>query len=236
MRKALSLTVALALPFVLSGCGKTYSYKYKIMISIRDHGEVKTGSNVVSVQESPTFMHGIAPPILCGEATVVRLNNNRFVFALLNGVYREPVRRRPQWYSSPTVIFLARYGLSLDWSAGDDGGIRALPSIRRPITLVSYELPEFVTFKDVNDPTSIVQIDPEHPESALGEGVSFQSVTLETTDEWVTRGEISKVLPWLDWAWLSRWGYREYIDGSEYGKSVHAYKTFQFLNCNRLTE
>jgi hypothetical protein len=85
-------------------------------------------------------------------------------------------------------------------------------------------MPEFVAFKDVADPTTIERVDPEHSELTLGEGVQFESVTLQATDERVTRGRVRSVLPWLSW-------WREYLDGSSLGDQVHGYQSIQFTNC-----
>jgi hypothetical protein len=81
----------------------------------------------------------------------------------------------------------------------------------------------------LQNPTTIRRVDPEHPEWTLGEGVRIEKVTLQVTDEDVTRGGVDPVLPWLN-TWT------EFIDGSKWGEPVHSYRSRDFKNCNRLTE
>jgi len=221
----ISIVLLPLLAFCLAGCGKSYIYKYKITVSIRDHGDLKTASNVVLVKEVSGIDHNPARPVLCGEAVPVPLRNGMVVFALLNGLPYPSVSGQYPWRSSPTWVLLNRLRLPTQWSYEDDTGLLELPKTRESIKLLSYEMPEFVTFDDLAYPTTIKRIDPEHPESSLGEGVRFESVTLQATDERITRGRVKSLLPWLSW-------WREYLDESPQGDQVRGYKSLQFTNCD----
>ncbi|MEQ1710633.1 MAG: hypothetical protein ABL908_04440 [Hyphomicrobium sp.] len=73
------------------------------------------------------------------------------------------------------------------------------------------DLPDLVTFEDVSDPRTVMEVDPAAPEKALGAGVSFGAVTLEITGEPVTTG-IETRLGWLV-------GMNLYLDGQKYRAS-----------------
>ena len=225
LRRIAGLALVSALTLTLAGCGKTYTYKYRITVTVRDHDRLVSASSVVSVEETTSIRHNQARPKLCGEATPVALANGRFVFALLNGLPYDPVLGQYPWRGSPTWILLNRLGLPMQWTKEDDSGIVRLGSPSKTIKLQAYEMPEFVTFKDRNDPETIERVDPEHPVSTLGEGVKFEGVSLEASSDEVTTGNIKPILPWLSSG-------QEYLDGSQSGQSVRAYHSIQFINCN----
>ncbi len=215
------VAVLLAVALSVAGCGKSYSYKYRITVTIRDHGTLKSASGVVRVKEASGIGHGAAPPVLCGEATPIALANGRVLFALLNGLPYDSVSGQFPWRTSPTGVLLKRLGLPTQWSYEDDSGLRRLPDIRTKIALQSYELPEFATFNKASDPTTVQRVDPVNPQAALGNGVEFEEVILQPTDESVTRGRVLPLLPWLD-----SWG--DAIDGTKWGEAVHGYYRIQF--------
>ena len=67
------------------------------------------------------------------------------------------------------------------------------------MTLTGPTLPRLVTFADIDDPTSVVLVDPENSAASFSPGVRLVSVTLEVTEEPVTLGRVEKVLDW----WLT---------------------------------
>jgi hypothetical protein len=67
---------------------------------------------------------------------------------------------------------------------------------RRPLPITTADLPDLVTFADVNDPKSVILVDPTNLSATLGPGVSWRSLTLEATDEPLTK-EIDAHLPWV---------------------------------------
>jgi len=64
------------------------------------------------------------------------------------------------------------------------------------------QAPILVHFRDINDPTSVEQIDPLHPEKTPG--LVFKSLSGELTEEPVTMGAISHYFPW--WEKAKVWG------------------------------
>ena len=57
-------------------------------------------------------------------------------------------------------------------------------------------MPDLVTFDDVNDPKSVIVVDPNNLQATLGPNVTWNEITLESTDEPVSNG-IEQKLPWI---------------------------------------
>jgi hypothetical protein len=71
-----------------------------------------------------------------------------------------------------------------------------------------------VTFADIKDPKTVIEVDPNNLQATLGPGVSWNEITLESTDAPITTGIRAK-LPWIP-AYHNRmldgdtlqWGYK----------------------------
>jgi hypothetical protein len=100
------------------------------------------------------------------------------------------------WGDSPSLV-LADVCLGgaghLDWI---EMAIQFNKRCRLPLSITTRDLPDLVTFADVNDPKSVMLVDPENLAAALGQGVSWRSMTLQVTDEPLTKG-IDEHLPWV---------------------------------------
>ena len=59
-------------------------------------------------------------------------------------------------------------------------------------------LPHFVTFKDMNDPMTVENVDGKDLSKTFGEGVLLKDITLEITTDPITWGNINHYLPWLE--------------------------------------
>jgi len=70
-------------------------------------------------------------------------------------------------------------------------------------------LPDLVTFTDINDPKSVIEVDPNNIQATLGSNLAWNEITLESTDEAVTEG-IEARLPWLGEYYSSM------LDGNRY--------------------
>jgi hypothetical protein len=89
---------------------------------------------------------------------------------------------------------------------------RALLACEARTSLPPADLPDLVTFADINDPKSVIEIDPNDLQATLGSNVTWNEITLESTDEPVSKG-IEKKLTWLP-AYFER---NLRLDGSNYG-------------------
>ena len=56
--------------------------------------------------------------------------------------------------------------------------------------------PMLVTFGNLNDPKSVIRVDPAHLDNTFGPGVQLKRITVQITDQPVTTG-IDRRLPWL---------------------------------------
>ena len=74
--------------------------------------------------------------------------------------------------------------------------ISRLAKTRGPRKITPDELPDLVTFADVNDPSSVIEVDPNDLQATLGQGVTWNEITFEMTDEPITT-RITAKLPWL---------------------------------------
>jgi hypothetical protein len=226
IKRAAACALSSLLILTIAGCGKSYTYKYRITVSVRDHGKLKAASNVVAVKESIGLDRNPGYAVLCGEAVVIPLQDGKYLFALLKGAGQSVVPGKYQWRSGPTGVLLNRLGLETQWSRNDKGLLK-LPVTRTPVDLYYYEMPDFVTFANLRDPITITSVNPENPEPALGNNVHIEKVTLQVTDEKVTRGSVKPLLPWL----VSG---NAFIDGSRLGERVRGYERRHFTNCHRL--
>ncbi|MBZ9794999.1 hypothetical protein [Mesorhizobium sp. ES1-4] len=57
--------------------------------------------------------------------------------------------------------------------------------------------PTLVTFDDLNDPSSVRLVDPDHLDVVFGSGVTLNRITLEITNSRITNGELENVLKWI---------------------------------------
>jgi hypothetical protein len=218
------LALVSILALAIAGCGKTYSYKYRITVAVRDHDRLLKSSNVVLVTEESVGTHAKVARS-CGEASVVKLSNGKYLLALLMGApLDDPDGVRAQWRDAPTNILLHRLKLPTEWSYSDDSGIRKLPDVQDVVQLSPYEMPEFVSFNDVNDPTTVARVDPKNLPLSLGSDVRIEGVSVQVTDEEMTRGHLTSVIPWLHPS-------KDYLDGSRVGGAVKGYHSYQFAQC-----
>jgi hypothetical protein len=84
--------------------------------------------------------------------------------------------------------------------------------MRGPHRISPTDLPDLVTFADINDPKSVIEVDPNDLQATLGRGITRNEITLESTDEPVTKG-IELKLTWLP-AYFEK---NLRLDGSKYG-------------------
>jgi hypothetical protein len=138
---------------------------------------------VIEVRNSeihnPTANFGTgASSEITGEATVVEVLPGRYLFALLDGSagrFATAIRPQNGWISTGEMF----------------GRVQ---NQTEPVTLTGDLIPMLVTFDDINDPTTVQQVDPTNLAATFGTGVSLAAVTLEITEEDVTE---ARILTWL---------------------------------------
>ena len=68
-----------------------------------------------------------------------------------------------------------------DWELFDSIAMWKAKRVR--VDLKVEELPDLVTFKDINEPLSVQMVDPDHLEDTLGPGISWTAMSVEITDD-----------------------------------------------------
>jgi hypothetical protein len=186
-------------------CGEiapSYSYRYRITLTVKDHGQLRKASNVVEITENPPGkwqgcfgFSCLARTKVCGEATALQLSNGNYLLALMNGTGPQP--GKPVWLQGPTLVLLHRLGLPTDWWSKPSGIIHLADSWK-PVVLEDQNMPELVVVRDKDNPLSLSRAArPSYDPAWLGEGIIFDSITLQPTKEAVTKGKIYRILPWL---------------------------------------
>jgi len=196
MKRVLFMVMAVALNFSMSSCASAGGFsnekiRYKMTVTVETPEGVKTGYAVreASRYTEPSILPdqgGTMYNITKGEAVVVDLGQRGVLFALLGG----EVEAR--------TVFKAVTGTS-----------------NIAVELASSQYPKLVNFKDRSDPKTIEVVletepcaDPKtgipHSTTCVkndrfgeiySEGVSLKSITVETTDEPVTKDIVAKFAP-----------------------------------------
>jgi hypothetical protein len=173
----------LLLPLFLAGCWGRYGWHQELRLSIASpHGDVEASTEqAVEAQYWPEWLqiNGFAVDrTLTGEAVVADLGDGRYLFALLagpglaEGVYRD------------LGVWPEVFGEIEDQLGAPP---RDVPRDRWPT---------LVTFADIDDPASVMRVDPDDLAAVFGEGYALRAVTLEITDAPVTTGVVEGVLGW----------------------------------------
>lgn len=213
-RRNACLGLLLTAGAVLFGCGgrATEIYRYRLTLEVETPDGIRRASNVVGIFVSehvfPEHSELIA---VRGEALFLDLAPcPRPLVALLTSEVRDtdsPGGPTQHWGDlSPGIVIDRAFGRDPDWPAilkqlHQKAGSIHYPSYRLlvgrgPREIGPGDLPDLVTFADVNDPMSVEAVDPTDLEASLCPGVRWHKLTLELTDDPVTRG-LDRHLPWL---------------------------------------
>jgi len=168
-------------------------WHYRMTVTIETPEGDKTGSSVREVTGAPNLKLtpescGYCVGLSMGEAVVIELGKRGVMFALLSG-YREGI-------SYGYNVFFRKHQ--------EDNNFKK-------ITLNLQDYPVFVGFKDLKNPKTVkkfinvscegyvtVECVVSKPnEDLFGAGVRIKSVTIERTEDAVTK-QITQYLPWID--------------------------------------
>lgn len=183
--------------FILLGIGvglwlylfPSYSWHQKMTVEVEVDGQLYSGFSVVGVSTTrhPDWLpvEGSYDSKMWGEAVVLELPENRYLFALIQHAI----------YLAPKV-----FQDKMDGSLSESGErwARIISNLREERDIASKDYPLLVTFRDLTDPKTVQKVDPENLAATFGSGVSLKRITLEITDEPVTEGKIGNVLGWLN--------------------------------------
>lgn len=196
-----------ALCFVFAACSltdHTPTYRYRLTVEVDTPEGLKTGSSVIEVDTGggrstmapagSVIMHKLR-----GEAVTVNLGKGQYLFALLRS------KSEGDW-AKQVMFLLTPYVRSSD-GKHFEATFRDMLKRTGEIELPSYfrnrghiknrpARPMLVTFGDVNDPTSVEEVDPDDLADTFGDGFSLKRITVQITDDPVTGG-LEERLEWL---------------------------------------
>jgi hypothetical protein len=194
----LRLAAVIVIGLCLAGCGRSESYRYKLTFAVNTPEGIKKASSVVQVTFWPVsipasgIMHG-----LNGEALYLDLGaGKKPLIAMLTSQLHPKYGKNVRWSrdAGPDDNLLSQlYGPILPDLLDD---VARLARARGTRKIVPNDLPDLVTFADVNDPATVIEVNRNDLQATLGTGVSWNEITLECTDEPITTG-IENKLPWL---------------------------------------
>lgn len=191
MRSHVNLLV-LVLAMLLAGCDDSATVRYRVTVEIQTPQGLRSGSSVWSFKLSrPTL--ALASPYdakFRGEAIAVDLPEGRTLFALISQQeYVPEAQFRDLAPGGPAEDRVA----VLRAIAGHQGLTRQL---RCPETWnggpgredeIRTDCPTLVTFTNPHDPMSVQEVDPGRLSNQFGQGFALRRITVEITDDAVTR-------------------------------------------------
>ena len=187
-RRQMTLALAAgAMAALLSGCGNyaPASYRTKLTVEVQTPNGMRTGSGVLEVTASKnlrlTSEEHAGSGGLRGEAIAVELPEGP-IFALLIPATSD----RANGLGAPITLTLS--GVVPKNVDEYVAAVRKLGKGSHRAELQRREWPMLVRFRDINDPKSVEQVDPET--------VGVRRIRLETTRDAVTTGN-EKQLGWL---------------------------------------
>jgi hypothetical protein len=175
--------------------GYTQRYRYRLTLEVAVGDEVKVGSGVIEVVDRLDFVPGRPlkyTTTFIGEAVHVDLGARGKLFVLVKSAdpFDAGWLASKAFFATPTSASREeheqRFELIKRWAAQ-----------RATAELHPKRLPTLVTFKNIDDPSSVVGVDPEDLTAAFGPGVQLRRASVQLTTDPVTTG-IGQVLPWLD--------------------------------------
>ena len=214
-RKFLGLaSVALFAP-VLAGCTRrSETYRYRLTLSLNTPEGVKTGSVVNEVTHSEVWGPTVGwayPSRHRGQALFVDMGNGRKPLIALMAFHCNYQERCPglssneelqlsTWtFTGPTSV-LANNPQTReedDWTFFK--AITKWNRLKPHLDLKPQEVPDLITFRDINDPLTVELVDPRHLEDKLGAGVSWNTMTLDVLDDSTpVEFNLETKLPWYD--------------------------------------
>src|SRR4051812_5458154 len=189
-REIIACVGSAASAVALGGCGGLFSekYRYRLTVEVETPEGLKTGAGVheqivgksnVDVGDL-SAKRGIRTR---GEAVAVDLPGGETLFALIPDSQVAQAVLDPDWHN--------------DWvESAQRIGSGRIPSGPLPMTAAKPAdrfakptgFPALVRFRDTSDPKTVEDVDPANLATSFGPGFHLRRITLQRTDDAVTRG------------------------------------------------
>jgi hypothetical protein len=197
-RDVIGVLAGVAAATVLGGCGGSsrHKFRFRMTVEVETPEGLKVGSSVMEMSgaSSSLALNGKTVDVnLIGEAVAVDLPGDQTVFMLVTDAPNGGnIMNRIIKTFDPTYPMSERLVALI-------ADLERPSSIRRTAVFVPAQYntyPQFVRFRNVNDPKSVETVDPDDLEKSFGPGVKLKRVVMTVTDAPVTRTLIKR-LPWL---------------------------------------
>jgi hypothetical protein len=200
VKRSVTVLLLLALLLVAGGYGlfaylvPSVTLRYRLTLEADVAGHHAVGSGVIEVTREDNrrlfgSLGGFGAEVR-GQAVILDLDDRGLLFALLRGSRELPENKNHPmnvlFYAFPTLIKPQDYLAAL----------RELKALHPTADLPFDLLPMLVRFRDLSDPASVEQVQPNDLAAAFGPGVELKKATIAITDDPVTTG-IEHKLPWL---------------------------------------
>jgi hypothetical protein len=175
----------------------TYTWNQKLSVTVMTPDGERSGSAITqiiaTVYPNP-LLGNLQSHTVKGEATVVEIGNDKYLFALLSS--------GGQWTATEylaEVTFAQHLPLPIYQGTveGANSNFKTLQTLRKSLPIPLDKYPLLVTFTDIKDPKSVKEVKPNQLADILGPGHSLKSITLEISDEVAKKGQVENVVPWL---------------------------------------
>jgi hypothetical protein len=194
-RLFVKLAIAALVALALTACGRSESYRYKLTLAVNTPDGVKRGSSVVEVVFGKVSIpeRGIMHK-LRGQALYLDLGPGaKPLIALLTSHLHPKYGKDIRWSrdGGPTLRLMSSlYGIP------PSGDVPRIARLRGSREITPNDLPDLVTFADIHNPKTVIEVDANNLQATFGPEVSWNEITLESTDEPITTG-IAARLPWI---------------------------------------
>jgi hypothetical protein len=191
MRRAVYMAGLVIVAAALASCGgPVYTYRYKLTLEVETPEGVKSASSVVEIREYMVkFPAKAIRGAVTGQALYLDVGKNQQPLVAL-------LTRRIGTSIEPYFPDYSKYfGIHYEW-AENNPGLEALVTKRGAKDLAVIDLPELVSFASPSYPNTVIAVDPRNLEATFGSGVKWHRMTIEITDDPITKGLEAK-LPWV---------------------------------------
>ncbi len=188
----------------LAGCsgGPSYRYRYRFTLEAEVDGKMLSAFNVAEDwARTSSFPEKRIVNGTIGEAMVMEFRPGKVLVPLLSVVTQVPdpvrggnwTRQRGLWRA-----FYNHYGFKREHNEDHFPFMKRWLHVRGERELPFDDLPDLVTFDDINDPRTVKLVDPRNLEASFGLGVVLKRATIAIVDNDtpLTKG-IEKKLPWI---------------------------------------
>lgn len=175
-----------------------YSWHQKLTVEIQKNDQIFSGSSVVYVFWNKNIMHsmlGMGPAwhsTVIGESTIVKLPNNKYLVAILN----YPAKGHSNYAANIAIRAISKTTKNYH-EKKEFLSVLASRGIS-PIALQTKNYPPMISFKNIEDPTSVVKIRPsKNIRTVIDPNIEIKKITLEITFDPITKGNLARHINWL---------------------------------------